>query len=109
MTRVDQLLQTIRAAVGILRGKRVDAVVAPITRAGKLRHRHQLDCGDPNVGKPVQMGNDSFECSFGRERANMQLVDEVLFDRQPEPMVVTPLEVRTHDFRRAMHTLRLIA
>src|SRR5437762_11048199 len=40
MTRINELLQTIGSAIRVLNSKWIDAVVAPITRAGKLRDRH---------------------------------------------------------------------
>src|SRR5207244_2406346 len=40
MCRVDQSLQGCRATICVLRSEREDAVVAPIARSGKLRHRH---------------------------------------------------------------------
>ena len=56
VTRVDQPLQLSRAAIRILHGKRIDAVVAPIAAAGKLRHRHQFDRGHAQVDQAVQLG-----------------------------------------------------
>ena len=39
---IDQLLQTVRSAVAILRGVRKYAIVTPVPAAGKLSDRHQL-------------------------------------------------------------------
>ena len=46
MGGVDEPLQRPRAAVAVLHGVGMDAVVAPVAVAGELGHRHQLDRRD---------------------------------------------------------------
>jgi hypothetical protein len=47
MACVYESLQGNRASVGILHRVRINAVVAPVAGSGKLRYRHEFDCGDP--------------------------------------------------------------
>src|SRR4051812_757683 len=82
MTRVDQLLQALWAAVRILNGERVHAVVSPIAGPGKLRHRHQFDRGNAEAGKRAQVWNHASECATLAESSNVQFVNDVIFDRQ---------------------------
>ena len=44
MTCVDEALQADRSTIRMLHGKREDAVIAPVTRPGKLSQRQQFDC-----------------------------------------------------------------
>ena len=52
---VDEPLQALRAAVGLVRGADVDAVVAPAVAAGERGHRHQLDRRDPELAQAAQV------------------------------------------------------
>ena len=49
--RIDKPLQSSRAAVAILHGIGMNAVVAPIPLAGELGDRHQLDRRDAKRGQ----------------------------------------------------------
>jgi hypothetical protein len=44
----------------------------------KLRHRHQLDCGYADLRELGQMCRRGLESAFGRERADVELVDHEL-------------------------------
>ena len=52
---VDEPLEALRAAVGRVRGRQVDAVVAPAVRARELGDRHQLDRGDAELAQAAQV------------------------------------------------------
>ena len=52
---IDEASQIVRCAVQMARRVEIDAVVAPSVAAGKLRDRHHLDGGDPEVGQRRQM------------------------------------------------------
>ncbi len=43
VTGVHQPLQPRRAAIRVLDGEQVDAIIAPVAHSGELRDRHQLD------------------------------------------------------------------
>ncbi len=58
VSRIHQPFQSDRAAVGVLRRERIDAVVAPVARAGKLGDRHQLDGRDAEIAERGQVGYD---------------------------------------------------
>ena len=73
---VDQALEALRAAVARLRGRQVDAVVAPAARARELGDRHDLDRGDPQLGEAGQVLDRGVERPLARERADVQLVED---------------------------------
>ncbi len=85
MAGVDETLQRERAAVRGVDGVGIDAVVAPITRAGKLRERHEFDRRDAQVLEIGETRDDRVERAFGRERADVQLVENVFCERQAAP------------------------
>src|SRR4051812_1898540 len=107
--RVDELLQPFRSAVAVLHRVQLDPVVAPVARAGKLRDGHDLDRGDSElVPQTAQIGNRRREGAFGRERADVQLVDDELAHPETAPPVITPREcLRIDDARRTMDAVRL--
>jgi len=51
MSRVHQTTERRGTAVGILGSKKVDTIVAPVSRAGKLRDGHQFDRGDAEMNQ----------------------------------------------------------
>src|ERR1041385_4301120 len=109
MTRIHELLQTAGAAIRILNGKRKNAIVAPVSRPGELCDGHDLDRGYSHVYQFVQAGNDSFESRLRLECADVQFINNVIFDRQAEPMSVLPIERWVDDLGRAVNPLRLVA
>src|SRR5271170_2303772 len=64
MSGIDQALQAGRSAITILRRVNVDAVVAPVARAGKLRHGHDFDGGDAQIRQFVEMLDHAVKRSF---------------------------------------------
>src|ERR1700733_1372151 len=57
VSRIDEPLERPRPSVGILRGKRKYSVVAPVSAARKLRHRHDLDRRNPKFGQIIEPRN----------------------------------------------------
>jgi hypothetical protein len=53
---VDEARQAVRAAIGRVGGREVDAVVAPPVVAGELGDRHELDVGDAQLGQRREPG-----------------------------------------------------
>src|SRR5436190_16797203 len=90
MTGIDESLERARTAVRILRRVRIRAIVSPVARAGKLRDRKQLDRGNAEVAQRVEARNDRVERRLRRERAGMQLIDYVVFERDAAPSRVVP-------------------
>ena len=82
---VDEPLEPLRAAVGGLRGRHVDAVVAPAAAARELGHRHQLDRGDAELAQPGQVRDRRLERALGRERADVQLVQHQVAQARAAP------------------------
>ena len=89
---VDELLQPERAAVGGLGGALVDAVVAPAARAGELGDRHQLDRRHAELGQRGEVRDRALEGALGRERADVQLVDDAVVQAGGAELAVGPLE-----------------
>jgi hypothetical protein len=106
---IDQALEAQRPTVRVLRRSDVRPVVAPVAAAGELRNRQQSDDGDPEVAQCVESRNDRFEGSLVGEGADVQLVDDVVLERDAAPPAVMPLEVLRHHFRRTVRPVRLQA
>jgi hypothetical protein len=49
MTRVDEALERVRAAVGMVRREQIDAVVPPPAGSRELIDGHHLDVRDPEA------------------------------------------------------------
>ena len=104
--RGDQALEPLRPAVGCIGCERQHAVIAPAAAPGKIGDRHQLERGDPQLRQIVEPRFDPGERAFGREGADVQLVDRGFLPRAAAPAAVFPLEVsRIHDFAGAVHVV----
>ena len=77
-------------AVGVLRGERVDEVVAPAPRPRELADRHQLDGGDPQLEQGREARDDRVEGPLGRERADVDLVEDQVLPLDPLPIALVP-------------------
>ena len=85
MAGVDQPLEPVRSAVGVVRRVQVDAVVAPAAHAGELLHRHQLDVRDAELDEMVEPLDRAGERALGAERADVQLVEHAARQRRRPP------------------------
>ena len=82
---VDEAREPLRAAVRLVRGVRVEAVVPPATLAGERRDRHQLDRRDAELAQAGEPRDDAAERSLVAERPDVELVDHELVEREPRP------------------------
>ena len=109
MAGIHESPQTVGTAVAVLCRERGDAVVAPVSGAGKLGDRHELDRGDAQVAQRRQLVHDAVEGAGGGERPDVQLVEhEVGHGRGPEA-VVGPVEAVVDDRRRPVDAVGLPA
>ena len=83
--RVDEALQRRRAAVGVVHGVEVDAVVAPAPAPGERGDRHELDDVDAEVDEVVEPADGGVQGALGRERADVQLVEDRAEGVAPAP------------------------
>ena len=106
---VDEALEPVGPAVGVVGGEQVDAVVPPAAIAGELDHRQQLEVGDAEVDEVGQLLDRRLERPLRRERADVGLVDQRSRQRRrPPPQVVGPLEGAVVDEpRRTVHAVGL--
>lgn len=110
MGGVDQRHEVLGTSVGAVRRIWKDAIVAPIVATGKITDRHDLDSRDSEPGQMVKLVHGRAKSPFWRERADMQLVDDRLLPRAPDPVVGFPMVMREIDnFAWAMHVFRLMA
>ena len=72
--RVDQPLQPIGPAVGVMRGEQVHPVIAPAARAGELGDRQQLDRVHAEADQVAEVPDRPVERPLGRERADVALI-----------------------------------
>src|SRR5882762_2357984 len=78
MCGIHQQLQIVRSSVTILNGKGIHAVIAPISRARKLRDRHYLDGGYTKSGKTIECGAQGTDGSFICEGPHVQFVEHAV-------------------------------
>ena len=103
---VDEARQALRPAVCRMWRPRVEPVVAPAALAREGRDRHQLDRGDAELAQLAQARDHPVERAFRAERADVQLVQHELLEREPVP---GGRRRQLHDRRRAANTVRLPA
>src|SRR5271163_749417 len=105
---VDEMAEINRLAVKPAWREEIDAVVSPTEPTGELRHGHNFEAGDAELGESRQLARSGFPTSFWGEGADMHLVDDELFAWDPAPCVVGPREsFGIYDFRRSVRSSRL--
>ena len=107
---IDEALVSGRAAVALMHGVPEHAVVAPVVRAVERVHRQQLDEPDAELDEMIESLDRGVEGARGRERADVQFVDDRARELASRPRGVLPL-VRTRIEPRAevVHTAGLAA
>ncbi len=83
--RIDEASEPVRPAVHGMCREVVQPVVAPVAVAGEGRDGHQLDRRDAELAQAAQPRDDAVEGAVGRERADVQLVDDQLVEVQSSP------------------------
>jgi hypothetical protein len=105
---VDEALERIGVAIHVIRREELHAVIAPVPAAGTLCDRHHLDHRDAELAQVAQLPDRCVERTLGRERADVQLVDDLPGQLHAAPLRIVPLERRRIDEqRRSVHALRL--
>ncbi len=104
---VDEPAQPRRAAVGVLGGVGEDTVVAPVAPTRELGHRHELDRGHAQLAQLREARNDAVERPLRRERADVQLVEDQLVERDAAPAAVAPVVPRRDHLGRPGDALGL--
>ena len=107
---LNEAFEIIGRAVAVLGRKRQHAVVAPIVFAARVGERHELDRGNTEITKIVQLPRGGREGSCLGERADVQLVDDGLVPRPAAPVAVGPRKRgRVDHLARCVHVLRIEA
>jgi len=91
---VDEARELFRPAVRLVRGARVEPVVAPAACAGERRDRHELDRRDAELAETGETREDAVKRPGVAERPDVELVDHKLVERNPVPVGVAPRELR---------------
>ena len=105
---VDKGAELVRATVETGRRERVDPVIPPAELAGKIRHRHQFETGDPQLGQSWQFAGRFLPVPIRRKGADMQLVNDQLLAATAAPPSIGPAErARIDDLRGAVRAVRL--
>src|SRR5580704_12623976 len=99
MAGIDQALESIAPAVGILNGEGIRAVVSPVSVARKLGDRHYFNSGNSQIFERIQTRNDGIEGALGRERPDVQFINYVMGQRYPAPTMIGPIETGADHMR----------
>ena len=106
---VDEAREGVRAAVGAVRRRGQHAVVAPAAFAGERRDGHQLDRGDAELGERVEARDRRVERALGRERADVEFVDDELAERYDDRVGAPRERPRVEHPRGPAQPARLLA
>jgi hypothetical protein len=109
MAGVDEAPEAVGSPVGVLNGEGIGTVVAPVPGARELSYRHYLDSRDTQVFEVIQVRVESIEGTLGSKGAYMQLVDEIVAERDAAPVLIRPGEAGIDDFRGAVDIFRLVS
>src|SRR5207248_8132057 len=110
VTRIDERLQSLRAAIARARREPLDAVISPITAPRTFGDRHQFDRGNAELNEMIEMRDRAGEVTALRKGSEMQFIDHQFVPRPATPIGITPLiSLRVDDLAGAMHAVGLIA
>ena len=110
MRLVDQALQVVRGAVGIVGGIGQNAVVTPSPASREVGQRQELDRGDAEIGQMVQLAADAVIGALVGEAADVEFIQDGLFPRAAAPIRVPPFVAFRIDHEAgAVDVLRLEA
>src|SRR5215203_4198711 len=108
MARIDELHVAERASITLVDGVPKHAVVTPIVQTVKCVHRHQLDEVNPELHEVVEPVNRFHQRAFGRESADVQLVNDASSKLASGPLLVRPDELLSIEGPRpAVHAIWL--
>ncbi len=91
MCRIDEPPQVVGATVQMRWRKEVDTVVTPSKATFELRNGHQFDHRDTHTRELVELTLRTGPGPFTRERARVQLVDHLSFERHARPARIAPI------------------
>jgi hypothetical protein len=75
VARVDEALELVRRAIGVVGREQVHAVVPPAPAPGKLGDGHQLDMGHAELDEVIEVGDGGDEGAGVAEGAHVHFVD----------------------------------
>src|ERR1700722_6036909 len=108
MAGVDEALQSVRTAIGMMRREQIRAVVPPAPGPRKLRDWHKFYGGDTELPQIFETPRRAIERSFGSESAYVQFVNDGRRKHGRPPSRVAPLEPGVvQDTRASVHAIRL--
>jgi len=107
---IDEGLQLVGRPVCVLRCEQKHAVVSPVARAGRLGERHEFDRGDTECRQFVEPARRGSVGSLGRERTQVEFVQDDLVPRPAGPVHGLPrVAARVNDHARRVHSSGLEA
>ncbi len=90
MRPIDKTAQVIGSAVTACRRKECYSVIAPIAAPRKIRDRHQLHCRNAQIQQIGQPSGSALKCSFRREGADMEFIENQILPSDTPPGAVVP-------------------
>ena len=110
VTGFDERLEVLGLSIRGVRGERQHPVISPAPAAGKVRHGHELDRGDPEGDQVVEPVRHRGEGAFPRERSHVKLVEDEALGGDAVPLRIGPgVVVRIDHLARPVDVERLIA
>lgn len=106
---VDEPLESLGAAVGLVHGPQRDALVAPAVPAGERAQGHQLDVCDAQFDEMAEPVGRRVQGALGRVRADVQLVEHRSGQRAPGPRGTPRVPLVVDDRAQPVRAVRLPA
>ena len=108
MGAIDQALELIGRAVSGIGRVGEHAVISPVPVPRKIGERHKLDRRHADLGEIGELIRQRRIASFGRRRADMDLVEDRFLKRPPAPLRVRPcVGARVDDQASPLHIIGL--
>ncbi len=109
VSAVDEALERLGAAVGLVHGPQGDALVAPAVAAGEGAQGHQLDVRDAQFDEMAEPVGRRVQGALGGVRADVQLVEDRSGERTPGPGRPPGVPLVVDDRAQSVRAVRLPA
>src|SRR5579863_2237556 len=90
MSRINEALQCIRSTVGFMDREKSDPIVAPTVIARECGDGHQFNVRNAQLFEMVEFADGCIERALGRERADMEFIDDGAGERRCVKFIVGP-------------------
>jgi hypothetical protein len=107
VARIHKFFEAFRTSIRILRGERIDAVIAPVAIPRKLSDGHDLDSCYAQIFELIQVWDDGLKDALNSIGPHMDFIEHIIGERHSGPERLFPNKMGVNDLGWPMNALGL--